>query len=396
MWRRWGDYIYALLVLVVFGAEAVGILLLSFAFLGRLFGLVHYGTIVEVAVLFVILTCVALAVVMMHVLVYCAISAHRDRNRRTRAQAWTDLFVAWLFDRSVNVPARMPREGVEALLELRENISGDDGVALGELIENLGVIDTLLRRARSRRLATKLQAIEGLAKARSPRGLDLAYELLSDPTPVVRFMATRVIARTLAVTPEPDSQRFIDALHARELPGGVVEEALLLLDDVAPSVIGTILTDGKSTLSLVRAALDAAGRLFATPIAKVAPAVARWVASEEPELEAAAMQCAARMHLRDPSLTEPIARAATAETEFVRLQATRALAVIKQERALPALWDRLHDSSWWVRHAAADTLQALGPPGIAELRRARTEHPDRYARQMAHHVLLETELGGVA
>jgi len=394
MWRRFGDYVYALLVLVVFGAEALALLMLSAAFFARLFGLLPYAALVEVLIAIVVLTSVAVAVVTMHVLVYCALSTYRERTRRARAQPWTELFVAWMFDRTVPIPARLPREGVESLLELRETISGDDGAALGELIVKLGIADRLIRRARSRRLATRLHAIEGLAKARVPVALDVAFALLSDPTRGIRFMAMRLIARTLAAFPGCDDGRFVAALYTTDLPGGVIEEALLLLDESAGPVIVELLSNENAPPRLARAALDAAARIGPTPSPEVGAAVARWVGHSDPELDAAAMLCAARIHLRAPSLSDHITRAANAPLEFVRLQATRALVVIDEDGALRALWERLHDVSWWVRHAAAETLYAVGPRGIAELRRASDEHPDRYARHMARHVLMEAELGG--
>ncbi len=396
MWRRWGDYIYALLVLVVFGAEALALIVLSGSFFARLFGLLSYATFIELMIAVVLLTSIALAVVMMHVLFYVGVSAYRERGRKARAQAWTDLFVAWLFDRSVRIPKRLPREGIDALLELRETISGDDAAALGEQIETLGIADRLIRRARSRRLAVRLHAIEGLAKARAPSALDTAYQLLEDDAPVVRFMATRVIARTLAAFPEREHTRFVAALRKVDLPSGVIEEALLLLDAAAAPVITELLTADNPQPRIVRAALEAAGRTMTADAKGVAAAVTRFIGHENPELNAAAMQCAARMHLHAPALSEPIARAASAPVEFVRLQATRALSVIDEDRALPTLWERLHDTSWWVRHAAAETLHAMGPRGVRELERARAEHPDRFARHMAHHVLMEAELGGAS
>lgn len=396
MWRRWGDYIYALLVLLVFGAEALALLVLSASFFARLFGLMRYSTFIELMIAVVLLTTVALAVVMMHILVYVGMSAYRERARVARGRAWTDLFVAWLFDRSVTIPKRLPREGVDALLELRETISGEDAAALGEQIERLGIADKLMRRARSRRLAVRLHAIEGLAKARVPSALDLAYELLEDEAAVVRFMATRVIARTLAAFPDRDHTKFVTALRTVELPSGVIEEALLLLDAAAPPVIKELLASDDPPPRIVRAALEAAGRMMTAADQDVATAVMRFIGHENPELNAAAMQCAARMHLHAPSLTRQIAHAAEAPVEFVRLQATRALSVIDADRALPKLWERLHDTSWWVRHAAAETLRAMGPRGVHELERARDEHPDRFARHMAHHVLMEAELGGAS
>jgi len=393
MWRRWGDYLYALTVLVVFGAEAVALVALSIAFFARLLGLMPYTRLLTILTWVVVLTCVSLAVVMQHVLVYYAASAWHERSRKEKAAAWTDLLVRWVFDRTTVLPAKLPREGGEALLDLRETIKGEDGLALGELIERFGIGARLVKRARSRGLGTKLHAIEGLAKARLPSALDTAFGLLADPSPVVRYMATRVIARTLAsLLPGPerdrDMERFVEVLRTTDLPSGVVEEALLLLDDAADPVVRALLTEAETRPKVARAALDAAGRLDLEDLAEL---VARFVEHEDPELRAAALQCVPKLHATSPRLAAAITRASEEPIEYVRVQATRALTSVDPRRAMPPLWDRLHDASWWVRRAAAESLRALGPLGVAELHRAEEYHPDRYARQMAHHVLSEIE-----
>lgn len=390
MWRRWGDYLYALTVLVVFGLEALALVVLSIAFFARLFGLLPYTRLLTILTWVVILTCVSLAVVMQHVLVYYAASAWHEKARKERAAQWTDLLVSWLFDRKTPLPKKLPREGGDALLDLRETIKGEDGVALSELIERFGIGKKLVKHSHARRLGTKLHAIEGLAKARLPSALPTAFALLSDPAPVVRYMATRVIARTLASLPEGeerdrDMARFVDVLRETDLPTGVVEEALLLLDDAADPVVRALLTEG-TRIKVARAALEAAGRLDLEDLHEI---VEQYAEHPEPELRAAALACVPKLHTATPRLVEAITHAAGEPIEFVRVQATRALTGVQPERAIPTLWDRLHDSSWWVRRAAAESLRALGPEGIAELQHAEEYHPDRYARQMAHHVLQE-------
>ncbi|MBI2388430.1 MAG: HEAT repeat domain-containing protein [Deltaproteobacteria bacterium] len=397
MWRRWGDYLYAITVLVVFGAEALALAALSLAFFARLLGLLPYTRLLAILTWVVILTCVSLAVVMQHVLVYYAASAWRERTRRERSTEWTELFVRWLFDRTTPVPQRLPREAVDALLDLRETIRGEDGAAIGELIERLGIGARLMARTRSHNFATRLQAVEGLAKARLPSALDAAFQLLDDQSAVVRFMATRVIARTLASLPpgeerERQALRLAERLRVTDLPTGVVEEALLLLDDAAEPVVRVLLQHEGTRPKIVRAALDAAGRL---DLSRLSDLVARFLTHPDAELRAAALQCAPRLHLPPEAIADTITKAAEEPIEFVRVQATRALAIIPQSRALPCLWVRLHDASWWVRRAAAETLRGLGPAGVAVLRRADERHPDRFARQMAHHILTEARLAEV-
>jgi HEAT repeat protein len=55
---------------------------------------------------------------------------------------------------------------------------------------------------------------------------------------------------------------------------------------------------------------------------------------------------------------------------LVRLRAAQALGRIADARAIPKLIDALNDEMWDVRYAAADSLIALGRPGVEPLRAA--------------------------
>ena len=84
--------------------------------------------------------------------------------------------------------------------------------------------------------------------------------------------------------------------------------------------------------------------------------------------------------------------ALTDDTEFVRVQAARAAAFVPAIDALVALHESLGDLSWWVRRASAESLLRLGRRGLSVLARAARFHPDRFAREMASQVLLDSGL----
>jgi HEAT repeat protein len=71
----------------------------------------------------------------------------------------------------------------------------------------------------------------------------------------------------------------------------------------------------------------------------------------------------------------------------VRAQAARALADLGDPRCVGGLVGLLADDAWWVRARAADTLRALGEPGIAALRHCAKLHPDPFARERAAEAL---------
>jgi HEAT repeat protein len=78
------------------------------------------------------------------------------------------------------------------------------------------------------------------------------------------------------------------------------------------------------------------------------------------------------------------------DIEFVRVVAVRAARRQPLPHVLALLIERLGDSSWWVRKGAAETLAAMGPAGEEALFEAAESHPDRYARDMAAQVIVDS------
>jgi hypothetical protein len=71
---------------------------------------------------------------------------------------------------------------------------------------------------------------------------------------------------------------------------------------------------------------------------------------------------------------------------YVRAHAARALGDLERVDLAPRVLPLLADAEWWVRTAAKDALQAMGPavaPAVAGF----LEHPDRFARNGASEVL---------
>jgi hypothetical protein len=109
------------------------------------------------------------------------------------------------------------------------------------------------------------------------------------------------------------------------------------------------------------------------------------LAHHDPELRTAAARALGR--IGDAGAGDALL-AALADSEWpVRAQAARSLGGIGDARAVPALAACLTDRAWWVRRHAAYALAALGEAGRAELERAVSESPDRYAREMADEAL---------
>ena len=399
MWRRYGDAVYTLITLAVFGFETIALAALSLAFLlGRASGIA--STPVEGILLgIVISTASALALLGLYLLSYHFISNMRDRWQADQLDQWTEWWVGLALtgpDEPVDNHddrRRLPRVAVHAVLSLLEAVKGEEGDRLKQALASNGVDRWFLRRARSGHLTAKLDAIESLGKARLPHALDELLALFHHSNPVVRRMAARAAGVTLAVMPPepgPDGPhaRFIQAIRHADLQPGVVQESLLLLETRAGPVLRELLADPELSDTLRWVALETIGRLGLADMAEEAAASSN---HPDPELRAATFRCLRRLGSVPEEAEAPLLDAVDDEVDFVRVQASHAAAFLTAEAALPKLEPRLEDTSWWVRRAAAASLTRLGEIGVATVRRAAEAHPDKAAREMAVQILLEAD-----
>ena len=399
MWRRYGDAFYTLLTLAVFGFETIVLGGLSLSFLlGGTTGIA--STPVEGILLGVVIsTASALALLGLYLLSYHFISNLRDRWQAEHLDKWTE----WWVGLALTGPGepvdhgsrrrRLPRVALDSVLSLLEAVKGEEGDRLKEALAGHGVDHWFLRRARSGHLTARLDAIEGLGKARLPQAFDPLLGLLHHAKPVVRRMSARAAAVTLAVLPPepgPDSPhaRFIQAIKHADLQPGVVQEALLLLETRAGPILRELLADPQLSDSLHWVALETVGRLG---LADMADQVAASSDHPDPELRAATFRCLRRLGSVPETAEATLLHAVDDEVDFVRVQAAHAAAFVPAEAALPALEPRLEDASWWVRRAAAASLARLGELGVATVKRAAESHPDKAAREMAVQILLEAD-----
>jgi HEAT repeat protein len=399
MWRRYGDAVYTLMTLAIFGFETIALGALSLSFLlGRTTGIA--STPVEGILLgIVISTASALALLGLYLLSYHFISNLRDRWQADQLDQWTEWWVGLALtgpdEPGVHATDRyrLPRVAIHSVLSLLESVKGEEGDRLKEALTAHGVDSGFLRRARSGHLTAKLDAIESLGKARLPHAFDQLLALFHHGKPVVRRMSARAAGVTLAIMPPeegPDSPhaRFIQAIKQADLQPGVVQEALLLLETRAGPILKELLADPELSDTLRWVALETIGRLG---LADMAEQAADACDHRDPELRAAAFRCLRRLGTVPEGAESCLLAAVDDEVDFVRVQAAHAAAFVPAEAALPALEPHLQDESWWVRRAAAGSLARLGEIGVATVRRAAQSHPDQAAREMAVQILLEAD-----
>lgn len=423
MWRRYADEVYAIVVLVVFTAEAVALGLLTSFFVLRLVGVAPGLRAEGVVVAGVGITALAVMGLAVYVVGYHGASEARDRRRVQRAGEWTERWVRVVFSAEQPPRAPIPTEAADALLDLYEATRGAEAERIGALMRRYHLgrrFSRPLERAPSRRLAfalrprstaRRLEALEALAKARVPSTLGVLLGLFDDADPAVRRMALRAAARTLARVAPSSRERaaaaFVKALRTADVPAGSVEDALLLLEGAAAPVLHRLLKPSFSAVAawasdrrgtrrpddapsatpvlLVARALDAVGRL---KLHGMVPAVVAHLRDPDPETRAASLRALADLRALPDEARDAVTAGLSDETEFVRLQAARCATLLPANAARPRLRDLMGDQSWWVRRAAARALLALDHRGT-HLRWVARTHPDPYAREMAAQVLLD-------
>jgi len=390
MWRRYGDVPYTLLVFAVFSVEVLTLALVTWSFSRHLFGFVPYMEGQRVLVGAVAVTAAALVMLAGYILAYHAMSLSRDRRSRARVKMWSERWILAVFGEGPFPKPPLAAEAQEAGLALRELLGGKRGRKLAASLESAGVGESLVRRLGSRRRTVLLEALEGLARARLPSAFGAVNRLLHHPKPVVRLMAARAAARTLATWGEPGRDdaiiAFAESLAVLNLPAGAVTEVLILLRNAGPAVAARLMAHSNLSPPVARACLDAIGRLG---LVQLAYEVASHATHPDPEVRAAALRALARLRRVPQRARDVVIIALADDTEFVRVQAARAAAFIQAENALAALYQSLGDRSWWVRRASAESLLGSGGWGAEALKKAARSHPDRFAREMAAQVLID-------
>jgi HEAT repeat protein len=394
MWRRYGEAPYTVLVVGVITVEVLALGGLTWAFAFRLFGFGVSRELEGALIASVAVTAAALVMLTVYILGFHVLSVARERRSTERLEMWIERWVRALYDGEVPPAAPLPRDAREAGLELRELLKGEEGQELAALLEASGVGHSLLRQLESHRLTVRLEALDGLARARLSSAFPGVLSHLDDPRPAVRLMAARACARTLAEwTPGPGRDQaaaaFVAGLHRATLPSGAAGETLQLLEDVAPAVLTRLLRHVDPPALLLKGALNATGRLG---LADLADAVVPRITHPDREVRAAALRALSRFDRIPTGARDTLVIALNDDTEYVRVQAARAAGRLPQRLAIPLLSDSMGDPSWWVRRASAEALLQLGGKGVAALRRAARKHQDRFARDMSAQVLQDAVL----
>ena len=394
MWRRYGERTYAVLTLAVFTVQAAALVALTWAFTFDRLNIGPQGFVMREALgLAVSVTALAVMVLTAYTLSYHAVSNGRLIKERVQARKWRDRWLNVLFDEAPRPSGPLSAPAVEALVEVREKLTGSDGETLDAVIEAQGITHDLLSiaiNARRYSLARRLDALDLLARAGSPRGFEDLGRLTNDPEMAVRVMAVRAYARSIASLTDPTAQAraallLVDLLANANVPAGAVEEAFLVLGTAATETLRVALT-ASSRADLVAAALDATGRLHC---AELGAEIARHLDSEDANIRCAAWRAIDGTGVLPRGVAAQLTKAMNDPEPHVRGQAVRVARLLPPHRAVDRLTQLLADPSWWVRRATAKSMADMGEVGLVALRKSGESHPDRFARHIALDVLVE-------
>ena len=390
VWRRFGDAAYAAVVIAAF---ALQIAAMGFVTVGLIGSATGFGPSVELrAVVIGATAMVALALFMLvvYVLAQHAIGSTREESRARQQEEWSARWLQVLFGMESLADSKVSAAARAALLELAETVNGPEALKVRELMIKHGIQDQLLKGVSRRRMAVRLESLEGLAKARLPEALPVLLGCLEVSNHrAVATLAARAASRTLAALPAGAerthlSVSFGESLARAGLPTGVVEEALLLAEEAAVPAARYLLVRPKLGSRELRATLDAIGRAMVRELGAV---VVTQGDHEDPEVRAAALRALSRLHVLPPGAYAFVTGRLADPVGFVRVQATRALGLVRPDVAERLCIGLLGDASWWVRKSAAEVLLSLGPTGTDALVEAAASNGDRYARDMAAQVL---------
>lgn len=292
---------------------------------------------------------------------------------------------AWAEAESSGRPPRMPlslaaAEGFLAHIETVEDPAAR--LRLETLGREAGIGTFVAIRLRRGDRLVVADALELLSRLRLPETFPSLLEAMGHASGWVRCFALRAAARTLSALPpeerEEGERRFLQVASEKGMDAGLLEEAILLAGEESARRLALRLLADRDDAPSLCLALAVIRRLR---LDELAEEVVRFAHHPDTEVRSSALKALAALEPRPSEVgREAILREMESEHPHLRAHACRAAPWLPRESAVPALWERLADRSWWVRLAAAETLGAMAPYRLAE---AVERHPDAFARDVA-------------
>jgi HEAT repeat protein len=392
----------------VFAGEMAGAILVLRLFIDQLEarGVVGWAPVFVAVAASVALT--AMAMTALGIVLHAIRSRREGRDEQIR-RVWSDRWIDVVFGEAEAPAGPLSHPAVASLLDLRESLIGEPAEMVGSLMRDYGIETGLIERLEAthrtnasgrktvikprRSLDRRLELLDELGRARTPRAVPTLMSAASDPEPAARLAGMRALARSVAAIAS-DSERqavaaeVVKVLHEARLSMGALAEAMELLGPAAPYVVAPILErPHRYGNRMLIAALDTVGHLRMN---ELAPDVSRFASSRRIPVRLAALHALTKLERLPAAVAPTIQRAFRDRNPAIRIEAARAAKLLETKTAIYYLEDLLCDEDWTVRRVAATTLASLGGPGIRTLIATSLVHGDHRARSIATQVLVES------
>ncbi|MFP4072476.1 MAG: HEAT repeat domain-containing protein [Actinomycetota bacterium] len=271
----------------------------------------------------------------------------------------------------------------DALIDMRNAVTGDGISTLHRIVNQNGVIDRQIKRLDSRfSLGRRLRAAVSLAELGDESAVDALMRHLDDPQPEIRIQCARGLGR---IQWTPAIEEIVWRFHF-ETPWVRARFSDTLTG------FGTKATWPLLAYIRVNHRHDTNGPALALrTIAQIqdhqAVGPVLEILRETPNMESEIAAIETLGELGSPEALPVLLERLDATSWEVRTKSASALGGIGDPKATPRLRKAMRDESWWVRRAAAAAIAKL-PGGIAELYAALDDH-DPYAADAAAEALAD-------
>ncbi|MGD2103408.1 MAG: HEAT repeat domain-containing protein [Acidimicrobiia bacterium] len=272
---------------------------------------------------------------------------------------------------------------LDALIDVRNTVIGPEADALGNLVDQFGIVHEAVKRLKSGYLlTTRLRAAVALAELADQSSAEVLMTHLSDRSPVIRIQCARGLGR-MRWTPAIDAivERFRD-----ETPWvrSRFADTLVRFDRAAtwPLVAYVKINhrfETEGPVAAIRTLATIGDDQAVTPMIQIL--------TEASDLEVRLAAIEALGILSGPLAIRPL-RVVTRDDDWrIRAKAASALGEIGDLAAGPTLASCLTDENWWVRRNSAAALAQL--PEGEELLYEALDSEDVFARDAAAEALAD-------
>lgn len=391
----------------VFAAELAGAVFALRLFVDRLDGGIA-GWMAGIVIASASVAIAAMAMTAVGIVSHAIRSRRQTRDEQVR-RVWSDRWIDVVFGEAEVPVGPLPRPAVASLLDLRESLIGEPAEMVGSLMRDYGIESGLIESLEAthrtnasgqktvikprRTLDRRLELLDELGRARTPKAVPTLMSAASDPEPEARHAGMRALARSVAaIGSEAERQavapEVVKVLHDARLSMGALAEAMELLGPAAQHVVAPVLErPHRYGNRMLIAALDTVGHLRLDELAEQA---ARFASSRRIPVRLAALHALTKLERLPVAVAPTIQRAFHDRNPAIRVEAARAAKLLDTKTAIYYLEELLCDEDWTVRRVAATTLAGLGGPGIRTLIATSLVHGDHRARSITTQVLVES------